>query len=216
MSNQKRKSLVLYHDSYSLISMLSDEEAGKLIKAVFEFDISGILPDDLNDKQKMVFAVIQNYLILNRENYEKKCRTNRRVALEREQKRLIKEHEQTDSQIEKELIAKKINSIQQRLEENERTETYTQTNERERTYTDETYNNTKTKKDIKTDTKIDNNSDTGKGVQGENHKVNTPLHEELHDISVMRYDSQINTQKQIEERRRELLSQIDAMEKEKH
>ncbi len=40
-----KKALLLHYDLFDTFSLLSDEELGKLIRAVFEYDISGNMPE---------------------------------------------------------------------------------------------------------------------------------------------------------------------------
>ena len=70
MPDNEKKSFILYHDSFSIFSELTDEEAGKLIKAIFEYECSGIIPD-LDKLLKMAFLPIKNRLDSNREKYER-------------------------------------------------------------------------------------------------------------------------------------------------
>ncbi len=83
---EKKKSFVLYHDYFEHVALLSDEEAGKLFKAVLEYVNTGIMPE-LRGASFMAFSFISSQLKRDLDKYEEKCRKNREIALEREQKR---------------------------------------------------------------------------------------------------------------------------------
>lgn len=70
MPGGKRQSFILYCDSERLIDRLSDEEAGRLIKAVFSYANTGVLPDNLSEKADMVFMTVQNYLDRDAEKWD--------------------------------------------------------------------------------------------------------------------------------------------------
>lgn len=72
----KKKGFILYLDQEDLFDSLTDENAGKLIKAVFAYQSSGELPN-LEPASRMLFMVICNQL--DRDN-EKWARTVERRA----------------------------------------------------------------------------------------------------------------------------------------
>ncbi|MCD7890682.1 MAG: DUF6291 domain-containing protein [Ruminococcus sp.] len=86
MPKTKKKSFVLYNDYYEHINMLSDEEAGMLMKAVFMYAETGEVPE-LQGMTKMAFSFISSQLDRDREKYEERCQKNHEIALEREQKK---------------------------------------------------------------------------------------------------------------------------------
>jgi len=63
------KSFILYASTERQIGMLTDEEAGRLIKAVFAYNRSGEIPD-LEPLPMMVFSMIQDYMDENSEKWE--------------------------------------------------------------------------------------------------------------------------------------------------
>ena len=68
-----KKALLLHYDLFDTFSLLSDEELGKLIRAVFEYDISGIMPE-LEDRLLMAcFMRIAECLDRNNIRYEEVC-----------------------------------------------------------------------------------------------------------------------------------------------
>ena len=68
----KKKSLILYADYIKHIERLSDDEAGKLFKAIFEYVNEGRLPD-LDGMSAMAFSFISNQLDNDLQKYETVC-----------------------------------------------------------------------------------------------------------------------------------------------
>ncbi len=76
-----KKSFVIYHNLYEPIKGLSNEQLGKLFRALFEYEINGVLSVD--DDIQMPFAFFKNSLDINREKYKKRCEQNRKNAKKR-------------------------------------------------------------------------------------------------------------------------------------
>lgn len=70
-----KKSLLLYTDQKEVFESLSDEQAGRLIKAVFKYDADGEEPD-LDPLLKVVFIPFRQALDRNREKYDHVCKRN--------------------------------------------------------------------------------------------------------------------------------------------
>lgn len=67
----KNKAIVLHHEFSEMFRKLTVEEAGIIIKAVFEYDVNGT---DFSSEDRLVdfaFGEIKRYLDSNRERYEK-------------------------------------------------------------------------------------------------------------------------------------------------
>ena len=75
-----KKSFVLYHDFSNLFSLLTDEELGRLIRAIFDYSINGTFPENLMEKEQVAFMMIRNTLDRDREKYEKVCNRNKENA----------------------------------------------------------------------------------------------------------------------------------------
>lgn len=90
MSGTRRVSFIMYHDWKPMFEKLTDEEAGKLIKAVFNFAVTGEEPEDekLSERSSMVFLMMRNVLLQDALKYKERCRKNRDNQL----KRWNKEH----------------------------------------------------------------------------------------------------------------------------
>lgn len=72
-----KDSFILYVDQKELIDTLSDSEAGKLLKAIFEYETTQKLPK-LSKTLNLVFIPIKNALDRNREKYKKACEKNKK------------------------------------------------------------------------------------------------------------------------------------------
>ncbi len=80
MSN--KKSFILHYDSLEILEKLSDEQAGKLFKAMATFNIKGELPK-LDFALELAFAPFKNQFIRDNEKYDLKVEKNRQNALKR-------------------------------------------------------------------------------------------------------------------------------------
>lgn len=70
----KKKSFVLYTDNIDIVEKLSDEQAGKLLKAVMRYQSDGTIPDDLDPMTDIVFMVIKGHLDRDGEKYAEICK----------------------------------------------------------------------------------------------------------------------------------------------
>ena len=75
-----RKSFVLYHDFRNCFSLLTDEELGRLIRAIFDYETERILPENLPENLQFAFYSIRYVLDRDREKYEKVCNRNKENA----------------------------------------------------------------------------------------------------------------------------------------
>lgn len=79
----KGKSFLIYIDIRKNLELLSDEEAGKVFKAIVEYVDIGKLPQFDDRSLQVFFNTIMDQIDRDREKYEKKCGANR----ENQQKR---------------------------------------------------------------------------------------------------------------------------------
>jgi hypothetical protein len=78
MKNERRKSFILYLDNSIILDQLTDEESGKLIKAIFKYQSSGVTPDfSKNPALAMGFSVFKMSLDRDSEKYQERCEKNR-------------------------------------------------------------------------------------------------------------------------------------------
>ena len=77
------KTFLLLHDFGDIINMLSDSEAGQIIKAVFNYEINSVEPEFTDRTMRIVFFDIKRFLDSNRENYKKVCKQRSEYAKKR-------------------------------------------------------------------------------------------------------------------------------------
>ena len=81
-----KNSFVMYKDWGKLFDMLTDEEAGKMIKSVFMFQETGeVNKESFSDLQNMLFLIISDVFQRDNEKYEIRCEKNRANASNRKQ-----------------------------------------------------------------------------------------------------------------------------------
>jgi hypothetical protein len=81
---EKHKSAFLFHyDLKSKIDMLSDEIAGQVIKAAFDYAINGIVPNNADLGFRMVFSDIKDDIDADSLNYNERCEKNRQAIQKR-------------------------------------------------------------------------------------------------------------------------------------
>ena len=72
-----KDSFIMYQEQKEIFDTLSDNEAGKLIKAIFEYESTGQSPK-LSKTLNLVFIPIKNSLDRNKEKYQKVVERNKR------------------------------------------------------------------------------------------------------------------------------------------
>lgn len=82
----KKNSFVLHKDSLSILTKLSDEQAGKLFKAIFEYQTQDILPTD--NLISIIFESFLNQFKRDVISYEKVCDRNRANIAKRWNKKI--------------------------------------------------------------------------------------------------------------------------------
>lgn len=78
----KKSSFLIYLDYNEQFKLLSDEELGKLIRVIMQYEKTGEEPS-LDGVLKMAFSFIKTQLDRDREKYEKKCEKNKENARKR-------------------------------------------------------------------------------------------------------------------------------------
>ncbi|MDR0676907.1 MAG: DUF6291 domain-containing protein [Elusimicrobiota bacterium] len=77
MNFNNLNSFLLFNKQIEFFLELSDEEAGKIIKAVFLYVNNKNIPE-LPDKLKYVYIAIRQIIDLNKEKYINKCEINKK------------------------------------------------------------------------------------------------------------------------------------------
>ena len=78
-----RRSLLIHHDLYPVIEMLTDEEAGLILKALFAYDVDGEITEFGDRMLQSTYMRITECLDRNREKYDEAVERNRKAALKR-------------------------------------------------------------------------------------------------------------------------------------
>jgi len=73
----EKKSFLLYLDQTEAIECLSDEQAGKFIKAVYQYSQNNTLPETNDPAIKAVFMLIKSTLDRDSKKYENVCKRNK-------------------------------------------------------------------------------------------------------------------------------------------
>ncbi len=120
------KSFIMFCDRLNELEMLTDEQAGRLMKALFKYVSAGeVIPAQEDVAVKLLFSVMKSSIDENNAKYDRRCEKNRQIAIEREQRKReqsqIAEHERAP------INTKSTYTY---------TDTYTKTNTYTDTYTD--------------------------------------------------------------------------------
>ena len=73
-----RESFILYTKFYTAIRTLSDEQLGRLFRAIFEYETDGT--ENTQPDIGMAFAFIKNQLDLNNKKYQKTCENRKKAS----------------------------------------------------------------------------------------------------------------------------------------
>lgn len=76
-----KKSFVLYYDLCPVFNMMTDEEVGKIVKAVFDYEIRGEITEFQDRMLQSTYMRITEGLDRNKVKYEKTAERNRKSAL---------------------------------------------------------------------------------------------------------------------------------------
>lgn len=78
----EKNSFILYQKQKEIFNILTDNQAGKLIKAIFEYEENQQIPN-LSGQTNMAFIAIKQELDQNRTKYIEKCKKNKENAKQR-------------------------------------------------------------------------------------------------------------------------------------
>lgn len=81
-----RKKFSVYLDYWDWFKLLTDEEMGRLLRAIFHYEREGIMPDAADEKVNIFFHMVKEQLDRERNSYEALCTKNKEIALMRWQK----------------------------------------------------------------------------------------------------------------------------------
>ena len=72
----EKKSLLLYYDYKSHFDFLTDEQLGKLVRSMLEYEICGVFPEFDEPILKMTFSFIKSNLDRDKQKFFEKCEKN--------------------------------------------------------------------------------------------------------------------------------------------
>lgn len=76
MARSEKKSFVLYYDLEQHVQLLSNEQLGRLLRAVFAYEIRGEIPVFNDDLLSLCFSFIKVQLDIDKEKYRERCEKN--------------------------------------------------------------------------------------------------------------------------------------------
>lgn len=115
-----RTYFILHYDSAEAVNMLSDMEAGRLLKALFEYNRTGALPEHLKSGTAILFSQLRAQHDRDRQRYERKCDSNRQSARKRwdkEQEKPVLEEEPERPKNQGESEVRELSSEEQQVME---------------------------------------------------------------------------------------------------
>lgn len=84
---QRMKFVNFQTDRLKKVGLLSDAEAGKVLKMMAQYASNGNVPDDVPPVSAILFQAIQEDMEYFDTKYSKRCETNKRIAKERDEAR---------------------------------------------------------------------------------------------------------------------------------
>lgn len=81
-----KKALLLHHDFYRMFKLLTEEEAGRLIMAVFEYDINGVVTEFEDRLLMSCFLRMKDSVDAYNVKYEETCQKRIEAARKRWEK----------------------------------------------------------------------------------------------------------------------------------
>lgn len=114
----KAKSFILYTSRSKEVDLLTDEQAGKLLKAIFKYANNEEVPEFEDDiALKIVYSIISGEIGRNQEKYNQKCERIKEAALRREEeKRKSTENSEKHNRAEKAQSCTIVNEKHNRAE----------------------------------------------------------------------------------------------------
>lgn len=73
----EKKSLLLYYDYKAHFDFLTDEQLGRIVRSMLEYEIDGISPEFDEPILKMTFSFIRSNLDRDKEKWFEMCKTNK-------------------------------------------------------------------------------------------------------------------------------------------
>lgn len=92
-ASDDKKAFYLYNDYIDHVELMSDEDAGKLFKAILRYE-NGIETGELSGVATIAFSFIKNQLDRDADKYEEICRKNRQNGMKGGRPRKKQEHDE--------------------------------------------------------------------------------------------------------------------------
>ncbi len=68
--------MLLYYDYLSHFNFLTDEQLGKIVRAMLDYEINGVLPEFSEPIMQMTFSFVRSNLDRDREKFIERCQKN--------------------------------------------------------------------------------------------------------------------------------------------
>lgn len=75
-----KNGFILYYDLKEVFEFLTDEEAGRIIKATFNYEVDGVVTDFDDRMLASTYKRITDHLDRNKKKYEMICKQRRQAA----------------------------------------------------------------------------------------------------------------------------------------
>lgn len=76
MEEERKKAFLIYYDYEENLEVLSDEQLGRLLRAIFKYEKLGLEPENLGSLELMAFNFIKGNLNRDRTKYDKRSKTS--------------------------------------------------------------------------------------------------------------------------------------------
>ncbi len=80
---KQKNSFLLYHDYWHWFNLLTDEELGCLLRAIYIYEREKTISANLNEKTQLIFFMIKETLDQDKKKYEEICNRNKENAKSR-------------------------------------------------------------------------------------------------------------------------------------
>ena len=97
MSKNEKSGFLLYKEQYDGISLLTIEERGELLTAIFQYQISGNILINLSDSTSMAFQFIKGQFDRDKQKYSETCEKRKKAVETRYQPKVTNEYKCSNS-----------------------------------------------------------------------------------------------------------------------
>ena len=97
MSKNEKSGFLLYKEQYDGISLLSREERGELLTAIFQYQIYGAVTAELSESATMAFQFIKGQFDRDKQKYSETCEKRKKAVETRYQPKVTNEYKCSNS-----------------------------------------------------------------------------------------------------------------------